>query len=361
MLLALGKALEAHGMTEVSHPAMTKISGHNPPQIPKLDRWYIPHDYDQLDLLEPSIWIVPHSHEPGTDTNPPSDHFPVHLSATARQQAGSGHRIPNWLAGSNSFSEMVSERWTALDLQKARWSSPYAELEAFDRVMTECSRTLTKAGNLKTESKVEAIALGVAIHRDILQGTTDFLSARARCKKNTILDKRTNSCTDLSSLSGAISKLVVPELRLPQSSPMRLTRSTFSQATCSFTPPAPSTKRDFNREVKAAIGKSNDKLTYIVDAGDRIENPDKMAASLKRVWQDVWKGSPASRQGVARYLRSYKKVLPSEPGPVTLARMSSRSSPGLEVPALAQTVSPSSATQCFVTSLPPSFSVSYTT
>ena len=128
--LALEAALSSHKLVEVKHPSMTRISGHSPPKVSRLDRWYLSHPRDNLDLLDlhPEIWLPPHAHEPGRDAGPPSDHFPLHLSFDAHLPPTSRRRIPLWLAGKPEFAEAVAARWETIG--SCPWKDPFEELHA---------------------------------------------------------------------------------------------------------------------------------------------------------------------------------------------------------------------------------------
>ena len=109
ILIALDKALDKHGLAEVEHPVMTRISGHSPPKVSRLDRWYVSHTGHDLDLAAPVVWLPPHRHEPGGG-KPPSDHFPVHLSFESHSPPKGRRRIPRWLAGKPEFAASVAEQ-----------------------------------------------------------------------------------------------------------------------------------------------------------------------------------------------------------------------------------------------------------
>src|SRR6056300_315962 len=76
---ALNEATAAHNLTEIVSPAKTRISGETPPKLSRLDRWYISHSEAEKTLIEPRIWLPPHTYEPGQGNGAPSDHFPVLL------------------------------------------------------------------------------------------------------------------------------------------------------------------------------------------------------------------------------------------------------------------------------------------
>ena len=147
---ALRKALEAKGLTEVVHPSMTRISGSNPPQLARLDRWYVSlSEADQI-LAGPTVWLPPHSFEPGTGKGAPSDHFPVQLYFSKLGMRGSGgsFRIPKWLASSQELADAVEGVWD----HSRNYPSPMIKLRAFDEVVVKQARRLLKQRKFSTAS-----------------------------------------------------------------------------------------------------------------------------------------------------------------------------------------------------------------
>ena len=316
ILRSLQAALTVHNLKEVVHPAMTRISGHSPPKVAKLDRWYVSHTEGDRDMADPEVWFPPHPFEPGMG-NSPSDHFPLLLCSSSSQEHNANRRIPLWLASKPCFANLVAERWK--ELGPTVGGNPFDELQALDKLMHACARTLVKEGKMRTHSRVEAISLGVAVYRDILGGKTSFQDAHARCKKNTVLEAHTTGSSNLDSLAQDIGKLVVPELRLPHQDPTFVQmRSTFSTNAHSYTPCVPKRGDEFNKQVHATLGNSKTKLSHLVDKGDRIEDPDQMARALGSVWGKVWRGDPAPMAAISRYLRTYTKRIAFAPGPPTL-------------------------------------------
>ena len=203
-------------------------------------------------------------------------------------------------------------------MSRAGWKSPLDELKALDRVAWQVARELVKTNSLSTHSRLEAVTLGVAVYRAILAGKCTLASAKAMCSRNTDLRTRTAPCSDLKGLKEVIGRLVVPELRLPKASAMNLTKSTFNRAVCSHVPKASLSGPDFNREVKETMGNNPSTLNFVVEDGVRVEDPEAMAAALKRTWEPVWKGSPVSKRRIDRYLRAYKKRVAQAPSEVSL-------------------------------------------
>ena len=84
----------------------------------------------------------------------------------------------------------------------------------------------------------------------------------------------------------------------------RKTRSTYERRAHSYAPRAAYTGRDHHTNIRACVG-STSSLNFVVsDTGDRMEDPEDMAAALQHAWEPIWKGSPASTRAIRRYLRS---------------------------------------------------------
>lgn len=315
VLRTMRSALDALALEEVYDPTMTKISGHSPPQVSRLDRWYISHSQIDRDLYEPQIWLPPHPYEPGSEKTPPSDHFPVLLSFSTTAPRNGGRVIPVWIAGTPEFAREIYDRW---EEPRRRSPDPFADLRALDNLMHDVARELSAEGKLRTSTKVEGIALGIAVYKQLMEESISLEEAQARCAGNAALEQLTAPCRDLDSITRVIGELVVPELRIPRTRPYAKVRSTFSSQASSHIPAAPRTGKDFHKQVRSTLGPTRSRLDYLVDEGDRIEDPTTMAEALKAVWGKVWRGGSHDSVQTRRYLRAYKKRISSSPSEVTL-------------------------------------------
>ena len=298
-------AFKRRRMTEVWHPAKTKISNHDPPQVSRLDRWFTTHTPGERQVMEPKIWMPSHPHEPGLGARSPSDHFPVHLSFHPTKRHSNWRTIPVWLAKHSSFAKAVAEEWAETGCGK----NPCDELWMFNSTLQRVARKLLDARRLRTEDRTSAISMAAATYSKLISHKLTAEEAYDRMRLNVILSMEISPGKDRMDLIDSLKNYLWSGSESPaRPTPYAETRSAFSSAVRSYAPKQPKTKVDFNQNVKKAHCDSRTGLSFLVnDQGDRITNSKDMAAMLKKAWEPVWRGSAAPRRDILSYLRPYRK------------------------------------------------------
>jgi len=302
---ALNEATAAHNLTEIVSPAKTRISGETPPKLSRLDRWYISHSEAEKTLIEPRIWLPPHTYEPGQGKGAPSDHFPVLLDFAGISSSSGLSRIPVWVVRDPVFADKVRAAWD----QDKVFRTPCDKLLELNRVITGTAKLMMKEAASKTTRWVDAVALALKILHSLCAGHVSRGEAEDLCAKNGHLDHalRSNPNKDVRAvLEEFLSKRRYEE---DHDGPYSKRSSTFSDDVNSYVPPQKS-RADANAKVRSAAGSGRKSLDFLVDdTGDRICDGQKMAELLRDAWEPIWGGKPYDDEYVSLYLDTYTKRL----------------------------------------------------
>src|SRR6056300_707962 len=315
---ALMKALKAKGLTEVVHPSMTRISGSNPPQLARLDRWYVSlSEADQI-LAGPTVWLPPHSFEPGTGKGAPSDHFPVQLYFSKLGMRGSGgsFRIPKWLASSQELADAVEGVWD----HSRSYPSPMIKLRAFDEVVVKQARRLLKQRKFSTASWADAVALATKLLLGLRRKTISLAEGVSGCAGNAHLCEFQSALTAeelTSELSEFITEGKVADDECDSVYTKR--KAPFHPGVSSYVP-QPNNRKGAHSRVRKGVSDDNaGGLDFLVDdVGDHIVDPDAKAKLLRDTWAPIWSGTEIDDEAIARYLETYPKRLLSSIDDITI-------------------------------------------
>ena len=304
LIKSVDECMKKRGLHEVWHPAMTKISNHSPPQVSRLDKWYVSHDAISTKLVEPTIHIPNHPYEPGLDPHSPTDHFPVLLTFYPRSTKGGQFTIPDWLARKPEFADAVAAEWNEREIA----ANPCDELLEFNKLLVAVARRMTHDLRLTTSSRAEAITLAVAVFNGVCKGQLTLTQAKAKCSLNSQLEPISAGATTLDSLRTGLQNFLWSGDCPVKSYPKR--RSAFSEQVTSQVPEARRTGADYNQQVKKAHCNDRSRLDSLVNAeGSRTSDPRAMAELLRKAWEPIWKSKGIPRPKMRAFLRSYTKRL----------------------------------------------------
>ena len=315
---ALTKALTTKGLTEVVHPSMTRISGSNPPQLARLDRWYTSLSEADRVLAGPSVWLPPHSYEPGTGKGAPSDHFPVQLyfSKLGMRGPGGSFRIPKWLAGSQELADAVEEIWDSSRV----YSSPMNKLNAFDEVVVKQARRLLKQRKFSTASWADAVALATKLLLGLRRKAISLGEGVSRCAGNAHLHGLQSALTAeelMNDLSEFITEGRVADDEFDSVYTKR--KSPFHPGVSSYVPQQNNRKGAHSRIRKGVSDDNAGGLDFLVDdVGDHIVDPEAKAKLLRDTWAPIWSGTEIEEEAIAKYLETYPKRLLSSIEDITI-------------------------------------------
>ena len=303
LLAAVAKAMGKRGLEEVWHPAMTKISNHTPPQVSRLDKWYISHTKGEREVMKPLIRLPTHPYEPGVDRKAPSDHFPLSLSFHPTASSRGRSSIPAWLAKKPEFAAEVARRWKASPAE----SKPCDELRTFNNILLESSSFLLSNRRHSTESRADATKLACAVFTGITKGKITLAQAVERCALNTLLGPMVDGCSTLEEVADKLQYFLWSGDDNPPS-PYQARRSAFSEKVSSHQPESVRTGPDYNKRVKSALGPGAQKLSFLKTEDDCITaDPEEMAELLCKAWEPIWGVKRSSPDAIKAFLRSYKK------------------------------------------------------
>ena len=301
---ALTKALERRRLLEIWHPAMTKISNHTPPRISKLDRWFSSHTPGERQVMEPSVWLPPHPHEPGMGASP-SDHFPIMLSFQTTKRYTGWRKVPKWLAEHPSFAKMAEEKWA----KTTKNCDPCELLWRFNRVLQNTARDLLKSRKVRTEDRANARSIAIATFSKLVACKTSVEEAYADIYRDTSLSSSISPGQDKEALIDSLQNFLWAGSEDPtRPAGYDEARAVSNDRVRSYLPRQPKTRVDYNQKIKKAHCAKRSGLSFLVDdAGNRVTDAKGMAALLKKAWEPIWGGSAAPTEASLAYLQSYRK------------------------------------------------------
>ena len=305
LLGAVEKAMGKRGLTEVWHSAMTKISNHSPPQVSRLDKWYISHSKGERVLMSPVVRLPSHPHEPGLDSKSPSDHFPVVLTFSPAEKPSRKPSIPVWLAKRPEFAELVSEKWST----RSPSENPCDDLLAFNQLLSDTATTLLRSRRVTTESRVEATKLASSVYSAIARDSLSLKQALERCSLNTMLGPAVVDSSSLDDLTNSLQNFLWTGDDNPPR-PYEARNSAFSVDVSSHQPENTRLRTDYNHQIKTALGDGPQRLSFLKDADDCITtDPKTMADLLRDAWEPVWRAKGIGVRRAKAFLRSYTKKI----------------------------------------------------
>jgi len=315
---ALDRAVQRQGLREVWHPAKTKLSGHTPPRVSRLDRWFVSYSEGEREVMQPTVWLPPHPHEPGASKRSPSDHFPVTLTCYPARKYRGWRKIPRWLAQTPEYRERVGLLWEERPVNDC---SPVEVLWEFNDVLHRASSQLLKERRVGTSSRVEGISLAASVYSRLLTGRVSLTEAYRLLQGNAVLADEISLGLTADALATSLKNFLWTgsEDPAPQSG-YEEKRSSFSSEVRSWAPAPASTKRDHAVEMKAAMVDGKRGLHFLVDAkGVRTSDPNVMGRMLQEAWEPIWKGSPRTAEECRGYLSNYTKKVQGIDCVITLA------------------------------------------
>ena len=319
---ALDKAVEAHGLTEIYHPSKTKVSKQRTPHASRLDKHFTTHSYAEREIMVPNVWLPPHPHEPGLDYASPSDHFPVAVSFVPHDHTGKGKfTIPVHVVRQPAFAETVASMWAERERDvQPRDTNPNEDLYHLEVMMEKAARKLMAERKHATEGRLEALALAISVYKTLVEGATCYDAARSKCRLNVDLEAVVGDAGTVNELKTVLEDYVYKAAHHTdkEDAGYRKTRSTYERRALSYAPRTAYTGRDHHTNIRACVGTTSSLNFVASDTGDRVEDPEGIAAALKHAWEPIWKGSPASTRAVRRYLRSYAKRIETYVPDVTI-------------------------------------------
>ena len=305
LVKALNDALDKLHLGEVVSASKTRLSGEAIPKMSRLDRWYASFSEAERALVEPEIWLPPHSHEPGLRRGSPSDHFPVLLQFSGCKSSSGLSRIPLWVVRDPKFATEVERRW---DRGKS-YDSPCRKLRALDKLITAVAKEMMKDATTQTTRRVDAMALALKVMNDLRAGTVQLDEAVERCSGNPYLDdllEQDDVDSLFAALEGFFTKGSIEQNDLGSYTKVK---STFSSNVNSYVPPT-TNRQGANASIRAAVNSARPRARFLVsDSGDRICDGEGMAELLRDTWEPIWAKRLFDETYVTDYLGSYTKRL----------------------------------------------------
>ena len=317
---ALDRAIRRRGLKEVWHPAKTKLSGHSPPSVSRLDRWFVSLSEGEKAVMVPRIWLPPHPHEPAVGRKSPSDHFPVTLSFYPARKYADWRKIPVWIARDPSFKQLVESKWEERKAQIGD-CKPVDVLNEFNDVLHIASSQLLKERRVSTQTRVEGVSLAVAVYTKLLARKVSVSEAYRLLEGNVVLAGEISSGLARDDLVNSLGNFLWSGSEDPSlQSGYADSKSAFSAEVRSFAPPPANGRRDYVTDIKTAmVGKKRGLQFLVGDDGERTSDPDTMGRMLKEAWEPVWRGSPQSEEECRTYLSGYDKRVQGVDQAITLA------------------------------------------